>query len=279
MLKKFFSLIGIISLSLFSFYYTQLSVNLVMEQDPIMKEIKAVKQDLETEGVDATLIDNNIIPGISGTRVDLQKSFKKMKRYGKFSKSLLTFISTKPSISIDDNYDKYIIKGNESKKNISLIFIGTEPKNIPDIIKILDQKQVSATFFLDMATINNNPELIKLIFLADHEIELLGPYIEGNIRSTNNFFKTYIGTNLSYCYTPKEDEDVLNLCKKMHLHTVIPTKKIDKYPYLNISDSLENGNLYAMDTTGEVIKELKSVITLIKQNNYKIVKLKELLKE
>ena len=47
MLKKFFSFLGVSSLVIFSFYYTDFAVNIVRNNDPIMKEIKENKNKFE----------------------------------------------------------------------------------------------------------------------------------------------------------------------------------------------------------------------------------------
>ena len=97
----------------FSFYYTDSAVDIVKRNDPIMKEIKGVMKQYEEKSIDATLIDNNIIPGISGVKVDLDKSYEKMKKYGSFDEGLLVFSEVVPTISTSNTYDKYIIKGND----------------------------------------------------------------------------------------------------------------------------------------------------------------------
>ena len=61
MLKKFFSLLGVLALICFSFYYTDSAVDIVKRNDPIMKEIINVKENYYEESTDAVLIDNSII--------------------------------------------------------------------------------------------------------------------------------------------------------------------------------------------------------------------------
>ena len=122
MLKKFFTFSGALALICFSFYYTDSAVDIVKRNDPIMKEIVEVSSSYFKDSVDAVLIDNNIIPGISGVKVDVDKSYEKMKNYGSYDSGLLVFKEVTPTISASNTYDKFIVKGNSSKQSVSLIF-------------------------------------------------------------------------------------------------------------------------------------------------------------
>ena len=76
MKKNFFSVVGVIALVCFSFYYTDLATIIIKENDPIMKEIKRVSNHYKEESVNATLHQNNIIPGISGLQLDIEKTYE-----------------------------------------------------------------------------------------------------------------------------------------------------------------------------------------------------------
>ena len=56
----------IIVLLLFSFFYTNKSISIIRNQDPLMKEIIKNKSKFETKSVNAIIKDNTIIPGIKG---------------------------------------------------------------------------------------------------------------------------------------------------------------------------------------------------------------------
>lgn len=147
-MKKLFQIIGFISLIGFSFFYTEKTISVVKEYDDIMINIKSVSNKYQKDYIDASIVGNKIIPGVSGVKVDLNRSYSKMKRYGSFEESLIVLKKVNPSILLEKNKHKYIISGNQNKKMVSLIFLVDANSNIDNIIKILDKKGVKGNFLL-----------------------------------------------------------------------------------------------------------------------------------
>jgi polysaccharide deacetylase family sporulation protein PdaB len=66
---------------------------------------------------------------------------------------------------------RVIWAGNNQNKNIALTFDdGPNSKYTPQVLKILEQEQVRATFFLIGQHAEQEPELVKQIYRAGHEI-------------------------------------------------------------------------------------------------------------
>ena len=84
-----------------------------------MKDIKKTEDKYKIDSIDALIVDNNIIPGKIGKSIDYKKSYSKMKQYGAYNEALTVLKDVKPVISIDNNYDKYIISGNKEKRSIA----------------------------------------------------------------------------------------------------------------------------------------------------------------
>ena len=84
-MKKTFQMIGLISLTCFSFFITEKTAIVVNEMDQIMIEIKEKKDDYKTDSIDAVIENNTIIPGVSSREVDVNKSYKNMKNNGFFN--------------------------------------------------------------------------------------------------------------------------------------------------------------------------------------------------
>jgi hypothetical protein len=133
----------------FSFIYTEKTVKVVKEYDDIMIELKKVEDSYKIEPVNAYILDKTIIPGLNGKKIDIDKSYSKMKRYGKFNESLITFVETAPDVSIKNNYDKFVISGNETKNQVSFIFLATKNTDLSKILSILKQKNTLANIFID----------------------------------------------------------------------------------------------------------------------------------
>lgn len=279
MYKKISYIMVVLLLSVFSFYYTNKSIELVQEQDPITKKIKDTSEKYNISAVNATIKDNTIIPGLSGKEIDYQKSYNKMKQYGSYNEKMTVLKETLPTISIDNNYDKYIISGNQIKKSVALVF--KVEKSFPkEIINILNQNSVSATFFIDGSYLEKNYKKINL--MSNHELELLsynGNYEEMYFKSSLDYLESLTNKKLKYCYAENNQKEVINLCKKLKLHTIIPTIKIEKSVFSEVKENLTNSVIISVPITALTKKELPITIKYIKSRGYTIITLEELLSE
>ena len=281
-MKKIFSIIGVILLVGFSFYYTDSAVNIVKRNDPIMKEIIKVSNTYQIDAVNATLINNNIIPGVNGTQLDIDASYTNMKRLGKFNKNLLKLKKTKPSISISNTYNKYVVSGNKNKHQVSLIFKITDDDHINEMLEILSNYDITTTFFLDYDMIMNNLDILKLIQNNNHEISYLGKYQsyeKQDLLIINEILTKYNKNNSKYCYSEKEENEILEICSKEHLHTIIPSINTKNNPYSLIKPNITNGSIIKLENNKTTIKELPYIINYINSKGYKIVSLTKLLEE
>ena len=138
-MRKTFEVIGLISLICFSFFYTEKISTVIKENDDILKEIESVASQYKTEAINAIIDNNSIIPGINGREIDIKKSYKKMKKVNSFNSNLLVYKEIEPEISIKEVYDKYIVSGNQQKKEVSLLFLVEANDNVEDIVNILKQ--------------------------------------------------------------------------------------------------------------------------------------------
>ena len=75
-MKKFFQVLGLISLTIFSFFATEKTAVVVNNMDEIMVQIKQNKDKYRKKALGATIKDNTIIPGINGRIVNTKKSYK-----------------------------------------------------------------------------------------------------------------------------------------------------------------------------------------------------------
>ncbi|MBQ9019378.1 MAG: hypothetical protein IJ097_03635 [Bacilli bacterium] len=270
----------VILLLMFSFYYTNRIIDFLKEQDPIMKEIKKTKDKYKIKSVNAKIIDNNMIPGKDGKNIDYKKSYNKMKHYGMYNESLTVLKEVKPEISIDDNYDKYIISGNEDSRSVSLVFVVKKEDNIDKILKILEKEKVSGNFFIDGTYLENN--VLKLKSMENHEIEILSydnSYNKSLFETSISYLENIVNDDVKYCYSEKDNNKLIDLCKKNKLHTIKPTLIIKKNLYMQVKQNLSNGIIVSIDINNYNEKELIPTIDYIIEKGYKIVKLNELLSE
>lgn len=278
MMKKFFSFMGALALICFSFYYTDSAVEIVKRNDPIMKEITEVAKDYEESSQDAILINNNIIPGVSGVKVDIDRSYEKMKQYGSFDAGLLVFEEVTPTISTSNTYDKFIIKGNSSKQGISLIFKMNNTSYIDEILTILKEKDVKANFMITENILSGDIDVVEKIYLNGHSIELLSSDY-ANIKKANKILKSLTGNKAKYCYSEEEDKDIIEVCEKNKMHSIIPTIITSNFPYNDIKNNVTSGSMISLTNNIGTVRELSSIINYLNQKGYKILLLEDLLDE
>lgn len=280
MLKKVTSILGTISLICFSFYYTDSAIDVIKKTDPIMQQIIEYSEEYGNTSIEPILINNNIIPGIKGSIVDIDKSYTKMKSFGNFDESLIVFKEVYPEISIMNNYENYIISGNNQKDNVSLIFVLEDSSFVEEILSILNKKNIKVTFFINDDLFNDAVDLLKLMLLSGHRIEFYSDkYDVSTIKKYNTILKSISDDSLNYCYTTFKNDKVLENCKHEELHTIIPTIITDFYPYNDIKNNLNNGSIISLKNNKNTVRELSSIINYILQKGKKIITLEKLLEE
>lgn len=279
-MKKILKPISAIFLLLFSFYYTNKVVDIIREKDPIMQQIRLSSEKYQIESVDARVIGDSIIPGKSGREIDYEESYTRMKQYGMYNEALTTFKEVEPTISIEDYYDKYIVQGNTDKKSVALVFKINSDKNFQNLINILNTKNIKTTLFIDGLFLENNTSKIQT--LLNHEIELLSydnKYDELYFNSALNYMASLTKKNPKFCYAEYDQKEVLELCSKLELHTIIPTIRVTEYPYKTIKGKLSNSAIISLPLTDQMINELSLIIDYISQKGYSFLTLEELLSE
>ena len=263
---------------LISMYYTNKSIDILKNIDPIMKQIKTTTEKYKVDPIDAVIDDKDISSGVYGKEIDYKESYSKMKQYGKYNEALTVLKDTKPTISIENTYDKYLVKGNPNNRSISLIFKLTKEKDLRDLLSILEKEDVQVTFFIDGTLLENNINMIRK--LSNHEVEVLSYNNELNeelIMTSISYLENITNRRPMFCYTETNNDKLLNSCRKNKLHTIKPNKVINKDLSKNIKKELESGititiNNYSND---ELIYSLR----YLKSKGYNLVTIKDLYSE
>ena len=280
-MKNFFQIIGIITLTIGSFIYTEKVTIASKESDTLLTEIKSKKDGYKENAIEPIIKDGTIIPGLNGIEVDVNKSYNEMKKVGYFEDKLLVYKTLKVENSLDKNKDKYIISGNNSKKNITLIF-KTKTKNLEQIINTLNKKQIKSTFFIESTYLEKNQkQIINLI----NNGNTVGNLSKNEDYKDSDFIwmKTII-TNIgpqiyNYCYTEKPNKTILKTCEIQNSFTIMPTAIIKKNPFINIKKKLKPGTIISLEVTEELENELELIINYITNKGYVVTSLEKLLEE
>lgn len=267
-MKRFFEIIFICLITIFSFYYTNSVIDFIKDEDPIMKKIKAYKSNKKM--INGVLTKDVMLVGSSGNTIDVDKSYEKMKSIKNFNKDLLEYNIVKPEITKKNNLDKLIVGKNTKNKEISFIFLIDNFEIFKEISYITEINKVNVTFFIFSNILNNyKKEIVKYInnnsigFMNDIDNKIIvRKYFENNIAN--------------YCLY--KDDSFLEVCKLNRINTVNPIViKNNLYSYLKLYK--ENGYIYLISSNKNNIKQLNSSFIYLKQKGYKIMNIDDLLKE
>ncbi len=257
-MKKYFKYIFLAIIILFSFYFTEKTAILKRNNDPILQIIKDYSNTYNVSAIDAKIEDNYIIPGMYGKRINEVKSLIKMKSDGVFNSLFLVFDDIKPNISLDNNKDKIITKGNEQKKGISLI-IDNDNSNI---ITYLISNKINTSILINKDTFNNNPyfEQINNDYNNYNEVEKL-------------LNKNRINTNI--CILNRTNKE---LCIRNKKYIIEPTHILKSNNLVSIKNKITSGDIILIKDSVSV-DDLDYLIKYINNRGLKILKLSELIKE
>ena len=252
-MKNIFKYIGVFSLFLFSLFYTNKIVELMQSKTSIMKQIK--KSNKNVKAVNAVIDGDYIIPGLNGLEVNEKQSYSKMVSSGIFDENLLIYDQIIPTVSLTDNLEKIIKKGNCLKRSIAII---TEDKSI---LNYFLKENIKVDYLIDTSNIikSDQAELINNDVNNFHKIE--------TFLNRNNY-------NHNICIINNANKDI---CRK--------NKKILVEPTYTINNS--NMSSYVMDIdTGDILKlenistmNLSILIGEIKYRDLNILYLSELISE
>lgn len=271
---------GLLTLLCISFIYTEKTVSVVKEYDEIMIEIKEKSQKYDIESIDAIIEDNTIRPGISGKKININKSYSQMKRYGKYNEQLFVYEKVLPNISITKDYSKYVIGGNSSKNLVSILFLTYQDDSLDKVLPILNSYKIVGNFFIDKTWVDNNTEEALALIEQGH---ILGNSSENHIYtkdaflSIDNLIKKVGKQKQSYCFLKEKNQQYLNSCNKEKNYTILTDIILKNNVLTSLKKNLKSGSIVAIQNIEEV--PLDMVIHYIQSKGYKIVGLDKLLEE
>lgn len=277
-LKKIFEAVGIITLLLFSFVFTEKTAYVAINQDDIMKQIENIKNEYFIAPLEPVITENTFIPGKCGLELDTKASYKALKKIGVFTENSLVFKEVCPKEILKNNKNKFIINGNKIDKKVSLIFVAQSNYKLQIVLNILSDNNVKANIFVDGAVFENNNDLI---------VEISKEHIIGNLSYNGDYnnpsfiwMTTIIKKfNENYCYSENLNESVLKVCQKNNSYTIVPSSVIKNNPALTLNKNISNGSIISFYINDEVVNELSLMLKYIKSKGYDIVTLEELLIE
>lgn len=270
-MKKLFSFIGLATISILSFIISEKTTLAVKEVDNIMAQIKQNMAKYKTEPENAIIKDNTIIPGINGKTVNINKSYKNMKKINMYNDKYFIYEEQSPEITIKEQYDKYIISGNPKKNTVSIIFTVKNNDKIDEIINILKKTNTNATFFIDKNWLEkNNDKMIQLINQGNTIGNLSNnlDYTNDEYIRMNRIIKKIGQQKTNYCYAEKENEKNIQECKKQRNYTIMPNIIITTNPMKTIKHKIKPGTIISMPVNETTTQELELIIEYINKKGY-----------
>ena len=179
-----------------------------------------------------------------------------MNKLGFFNEEYLIFSEKKPKISLNDNIDKIIIKGNSEKKSVSLIC------NNQEIINYL---------------INSKIKVTKNYKMEDEINKLLTYVNNGNSEKNFTDIESVLNVkkiNTNICVI----ENNYKLCKKYKKYLVMPSKVLNSSNILDIKKNIKSGDIIKIKDNAK-LSDVKILIKTIYNNNLNIISLEELISE
>ncbi|NSL51135.1 polysaccharide deacetylase family protein [Calidifontibacillus erzurumensis] len=271
------------------------------QKDPLYLEIVKQKDKYEIPPQDAR-IDRvwKAIPGLNGLKVNVEESYKRMEKSGKFNPLLLVFEEVRPKVTLDDLPPSPIYRGHPDKPMVSfLVNVAWGNEYIPFMLKTMAKHHVTATFFLDGSWVKKYPDIAKMIVDAGHEIgnhayshpdlkNLSSHAIREQIVKTNEIIKATTGVTPKWFAPPSGSfkDEVIKIAAEENMKVILwtvdtvdwrrpdPTAMVDR-----VVSKISNGTMILMHPTSSTAKGLESLILKIKEKEYQIANVSTLLSE
>ena len=147
-MKRIIKFTGLLTLILFSFFYTDKVVEVIRENDKLMIELEQVSDNYKVNAINGIISGDTIKPGINGKKVNIEKSYKQMKEKGIFDENLIKYDKIVPKINMSHNQNKYIIGGNKERNMVSIVFILDNKKYLKKVEDLSISKDVMINYFV-----------------------------------------------------------------------------------------------------------------------------------
>ncbi len=280
----------------------KMSSVMVMKQGDSLYNELAMKADQYTIPAIDAKIDPiwKAIPGYNGHMVDVEASYKKMKKTGQFNENMLVFKQVKPNIHLEDLPPAPIYKGNPEKPMVSFIInVAWGNEYLSDMLATLKQHHVTTTFFLEGRWAQKYPELAQMITDAGHEVgnhsfthpdmkNLSTMQIQQEITKTNGVIKATTGSIPKWFAPPSGSfkDEVVKIASNEEMGTIMWSvdtidwqKPTSDVLIQRVMSKVHNGAIILMHPTAATSQSLEQLILQIKNKKLQINTVSNLLSE
>lgn len=256
-----------------SLVYTNKVSSTIKNNDPIMKKILSNLENYSVNAVNAEINEYTITPGINGCTVDVNKSYKNMKKINEYNEKLLKYKDVIPEITLSNIYNKYISSGNGLKREVSIVINIQE--NIRKINSIATATKTKVNIFVDSNLLEDD-----LLDIDKEYIHIYNGGINNNYNDiTIEWMNDVITDNYNkpkYCINKNRNDDNLLVCVRNRMHSISPTIIVSNNT-LEVKELIKNGSIIYTDENN--VDYIVNIINYIRSKGYEIVYLDELLNE
>lgn len=236
-------------------------------------------------------------PGRDGRQVNIKKSLEKMG--DRFHKDKLVIDRIEPDIQLNDLGPSPIYRGHPKKEMVALMInVSWGEDYLDDILQVLKEEQVKASFFIEGQWAKKFPEYVQLILEEGHTIgnhaydhpdmqTLSTQEIEDQIKETNAILKAITNKDPSLFAPPSGsfNDKVVNIAHNLQMETILWTVDTVDWNNPETNDMINNviekihpGAMVLMHPTKPVAEGLEEMIRQIKEKQLKLGTVNDLLK-
>lgn len=222
-----------------------------------MQQIKNESNNMYEQPVNSEIIDDiYIIPGLNGRKVNIDSSYFNMHKDNIYDSEKYVFNFIKPEVSLEDNKDKIIIRGNKRNNVISLIF-----ESFNNTSKYMKQNSYEVN-----------------VLISDEKYDLYYELINNsNNKETYNNIDSFLDKhhiNKNICIL--KNDKVPSLCTNKYL--VKPSLTINHSNINTTKNKISSGEIILIkDST--TIEDINLILKEIKYHELSIKYLSSLIKE
>lgn len=279
----------------------ELDIEALAQNDALYMEIEEKKVSYRQKPEDAYMDKVwKKTPGRNGLEVNVEASYKKMKEKGEWDEELLVYDEVPPAKVLADLPPAPIYRGHPEKEMVAfLINVSWGEAYIPEMLQILKENKIKATFFIEGNWAKNHAEIVRMI---DEEGHLIGnhaynhPDMAGlskqdayaQIEETNQILKAITGKQPVWFAPPSGsfNDTTVETAAELEMETILWT--VDTIDWKNpsvsvmvnrIADKVHPGATILMHPTSSTRDGLQQMIDVIREKEYKLGTVESLLSE
>jgi peptidoglycan-N-acetylglucosamine deacetylase len=239
-------------------------------------------------------------PGYNGLVVDMEESFKAMKKINKFDEKKLVVKQIEPTIHLENLPASPIYRGNPEKPMVTLLVnVAWGNEHLPSMLQTMKKNNVHSTFFLDGSWVKKNPSLAKMIAEENHEIgnhayshpdlkKMTNTRITEELKQTNEVINATLDKSPKWFAPPSGSyrNDVVQIAADLDMKTILwsvdtvdwrnpnPDEMVDR-----VLSKVHPGAMILMHPTASTAAGLEKLIKGIKDKGLSIGTVSELMDE